>query len=442
MPRKARGEGEAPATKAAPAAKRIKLPHGQGTLFYLAGEGCWVGEVSLGRDPVTGRYRRERVRGADEAEVARRMEEIRRERDRGRRPDAGRMTVRDFLELWLERVVRPAARPGTYERYCRAVDHHIAPGLGHIRLAKLGPEDIQELLAALAERGRLPRHEKELEAREGRAPMPAGLSPRSVLFVRAVLRRALAQAVKWRYVVDNPATLVDPPPAAAYEAAFLDEAGARALLKAAAGDRLEGLVTIALCMGLRQGEALGLTWADVDLEAGVLRVRRQLQRVDGRPQLVELKTARSRRDLPVPDVVAAALRAQRARQAEERLQAGARWQDWGLVFATSSGAPWIPRNLTRDFKRLLAAAGLPDVRWHDLRHSAGSLLHARGVDLPTIMAILGHSQISVTANTYLHLGAAAKRGAAEAMDRAVAPAPAAAGRGGWRSAAARPPRRA
>ncbi|MCC6627026.1 MAG: tyrosine-type recombinase/integrase [Chloroflexi bacterium] len=119
--------------------------------------------------------------------------------------------------------------------------------------------------------------------------------------------------------------------------------------------------------------------------------------------------------------MATALRAHRARQAEARRLAGVRWREQGLVFPTTIGTPWAARNLTRDFDRLLARQGLPDLRWHDLRHSAGSLLYEQGVDLPTIMVILGHAQISMTANRYLHLGAAARQRAAVAMDRVLAP---------------------
>ncbi len=144
---------------------------------------------------------------------------------------------------------------------------------------------------------------------------------------------------------------------------------------------------------------------------------RPLQRIDGKPQLVDLKTERSRRTLPLPAVTASALRAHRARQSQERLLAGSRWQDWGLVFASTIGTPLDPRNLTDRYKALLAQAGLPNIRFHDMRHSCASLLIAQGVPLEIVSRILGHSQISLTMNTYVHLLPQAQQQAADAMDR-------------------------
>ncbi|HET8631551.1 MAG TPA: site-specific integrase, partial [Thermomicrobiales bacterium] len=196
-------------------------------------------------------------------------------------------------------------------------------------------------------------------------------------------------------------------------------AEARRFLDAARGNRLEALYRVALSLGLRQGEILGLQWADVDLDAGTLAVRRQLQRVDGAFRLMELKTAQSRRTLALPAALLAALREHRRRQLEERLLAGERWRGaaWDLVFCTRYGTPLDARNLVIYFKALLTRAGLPDIRFHDLRHSCISLLAAQGVSDRVAMEIAGHSQISLTKNIYTHVYDEAKRQAAEAMDR-------------------------
>jgi integrase len=390
---------------------------GQITIKQKA-SGLYYADIRLGRDPATGRPVRRTVYGATSDAVQDQLVTLQHEQRRGVPLEIGRQRLDAYLTDWLEHSVAPRRRPDTIDRYRRAIDHHIVPYLGHVRLNQLKPEHVERLLTALLTSGRLARHAKEA------ATMPAGLAPASVLLVRAVLRRALGQAVRRGHLARNAAALIDPPPAVAPEALVLDDDQARALLAAATSTRLEGIVTIALGLGLRQAEALGLTWDDIDLDAGVVHVRRQLKGSGGVWRLDELKTPSSRRDLPLPAVVAAALRQHRARQAQERLLSGRDWRGspWPLVFPSSAGTPWMARNLTRAFKALLARAGLPTaLHWHELRHSAGSLLHARGVDLATIKAILGHSQIAVTANRYTHVATATTRQAAVAMDAALRP---------------------
>lgn len=238
-------------------------------------------------------------------------------------------------------------------------------------------------------------------------------------YTRAVLRKALNQALRWGLVTKNAATLADPPKAEPREIRPLDPDEARRFLDAARGDRLEALYSVALSLGLRMGEILGLRWEDVDLDARTLTVRKQLQRLDGKPQLVDLKTRQSRRTLALPAGLAGALREHRKRQLEARLLAGERWrgEDWGLVFTSTIGTPLDPRNLTDRYKALLARAGLPALRFHDLRHSCASLLIAQGIPAKIVMETLGHSQISLTLNTYAHVFPEVQRQAAEAMDR-------------------------
>ena len=194
---------------------------------------------------------------------------------------------------------------------------------------------------------------------------------------------------------------------------------ARAFLDAAHGQRLEALYAVALALGLRQGEALALRWVDLDLDAGFVTVRAGLQRVAGRLVLVEPKTPKSRRTIAAPPIVVAALRAHRSRQLQDRLAAGAAWQDLDFVFCTQTGGPLDSRNVTRDFQRSLAKAGLPHMRFHDLRHSCASLLLAQGVHPRVVMETLGHSQIALTLNTYSHVIPVLQREAADRMEAAL-----------------------
>jgi integrase len=188
------------------------------------------------------------------------------------------------------------------------------------------------------------------------------------------------------------------------------------LLECVRSHRLGALFTVALALGLRQGEALGLRWDAVDFTAGVLHVRAALQWVGKEWQLVEPKSERSRRAVALPRVAVVALRAHRVHQKKERLLAGSDWKETGLVFTTRIGTAIEPSNLTKEFKRVLRRADLPDTRFHDLRHTAATFLLAQGVDARTIMETLGHSQISLTLNTYSHVLPSLQREAADRMN--------------------------
>jgi integrase len=168
-------------------------------------------------------------------------------------------------------------------------------------------------------------------------------------------------------------------------------------------------------MGLRQGEALGLRWDEVDLDMGYIRITKQLQRIHGSPQLVEPKTERSRRTLVMPPMITRSLREHRARQGQEKAAARGRWVETGLVFTTPIGTPLDGTAVTKGFHHLLKQAGLPQRRFHDLRHSCATLLLVQGVSPRVVMDLLGHSQIGLTMNTYSHVIPDLRRDAAQRM---------------------------
>ena len=187
-------------------------------------------------------------------------------------------------------------------------------------------------------------------------------------------------------------------------------------LQAVQGDRLECLFVLTVTLGLRQGEALGLSWDAIYFEKGTLAVRRALQRVSGKLIFVEPKTSRSRRTLHLPQFVLTALRAHQMRQEQERMLAGSRWRESNLVFCTGIGTPLDGPNVTHRLQRLLHDAELPRMRFHDLRHACASLLLFKGIHPRVVMETLGHSQISLTMNTYSHVVPALQREAADKMD--------------------------
>jgi integrase len=370
----------------------MRRAHHEGSI-YQRDDGRWVACVTLGYE--AGKRKRKTYYCKTQKEALDKLSIARHSLQQGLPIADERQTLGQFLTRWLQDYAKAKIRPKTYTSYEQLIRVHITPDLGRIPLGKLSPQQVQEFL---------------------NRKLAAGLSARTVQYLHALLRAALNRAVKWGLVPRNVVTLTDPPRVSRSEIQPFALDQVRSLLAAMRGDRLEALYTVALAMGLRQGEALGLRWQDVDLDAGTLRVRTALQRVEGALHLVELKTERSRRTLILPDLAVATLRAHRVRQLDERLVAEDEWHEHGLVFATMQGRPLIARNVFRAYQRLLIRAGLPHKRFYDLRHTCATLLLAQGVDPRTIMETLGHSQISLTMNTYAHVLPALQKDAACRMN--------------------------
>ncbi len=369
--------------------------HNEGSIHQRASDGLWVAEVSLGYGP-DGRPRRKRMYGKTRVDANRKLQQVLHEVRQGASVQTREQSLGQYLERWLEDGVKPTVRPKTYKSYESVCRINLIPLLGRHKLVTL---NAQHIAAYMTDR------------------LAAGLSIATVNYHRAVLRAALNQAMRWDMVNRNVAELVQPRAGERFAGKPLTAEEAERLLAAARGDRIEALYSVAVTLGLRQGEALGLRWSDVDLEQGTLSVRHQLQRVEGKPTLVEPKTKRSRRTLPVPEQVLRSLREHRRRQLEDRLAAGPRWNEgWGLVFCTGIGTPLDVGNLGRHYKALLKAAGLEDRRYHDLRHSCGSFLVARDVHPRVIMEILGHSQIATSMNIYAHVDLSEMREATNRLD--------------------------
>jgi integrase len=310
------------------------------------------------------------------------------------------ITVGRFLDKWLATVVQPSVRRWTYVGYETYVRLHLKPRIGQTPLDRLAPAEVQEMLNGLR---------------------AAGLAPKTVRHIRGVLRASLNCALRWGLVSHNVATLVELPQARPFDIKPLTPEESRIFLRAIVGERLEALYSIALTMGLRQGEALGLRWLDVDFDRGVLRVEKQLQRVDHRLQLVELKTERSRRTIVMPNSIAGCLHVHRKSQEEERSSKRADWNSLGLVFVRNDGNPLEGTTVGREFHRLLDVAGLGQRRFHDLRHTCATLLMVQGVSARVVMEILGHSDVSMTLNTYSHVIPELQHEAAYRMDDLLDP---------------------
>lgn len=349
---------------------------GEGSIHQRR-DGRWVAALTVGY--VDGRQRRKYYYGHTQAEVRRKLNRAQRDRDQGIPLPDERLSLGDYLEQWLEQSCRPRLRETTLRSYRHYVRKHIIPALGRTPLAHLTPAQVEALL---------------------NAKLRDGLSPRSVSYIRVILRTALRRAERHGLVARNVAALVEGIRVTRRPVSVPTPAEARAMLEALADDRLAALYVTALTLGLRSGELRGLRWDDVDFGEALLYVRQTMQRVGGKLSFTPPKTERSRRTLPLPAGTAAALLAHRERQELERLLAGPRWQENGLVFATTIGTPLDASNLVNHFQQALAQRGFPRLRLHDLRHACATFLLAEGVDLRVIMEVLGHSQITLTANTY------------------------------------------
>jgi len=364
--------------------------------IYKRTDGRWAATINLGWQD--GKRKRKTFYGPTRSGVQVQLTEALRNNQQGLPVSSERQTIGSFLTSWLVDTVEPTVRPRTLESYEEIVNLHLVPSLGKTALTKLSPQNVQTLI---------------------NSKLAAGLSPRRVQFIHAVLRRALVQAEKWGLVGRNVAKLVDAPRVTQSEIHPFDVDQAKLFIEAIKGDRAEGLYVMAIATGMRQAELLGLGWEDIDFEQRRLSVRRTLQWFKGEYHLVEPKTSKSRRALALPPIAVEALRIHRGRQIADKLQCGARWHDSDLVFTSGIGTPLNRHNVTREFKALLKRAGLPEQRFHDLRHTAATLLLAQDVPIRTVMEILGHSQISLTANTYAHVLDPAKRDAAERVNAAL-----------------------
>lgn len=370
--------------------------NGEGTIFRR-GDGRWVGAVYAATNH--GRQKRVFVTGKTRAEVRQKLTALQGELDRGVRVSEENWTVATYLSRWLADVVKPSKAPKTYQGYELVVRRHIVPTLGRKRLRSLAVADVRNLMV-------------QLEA--------DGMAARGVQQVHAVLRNALQAAMRDELIVRNVAKLVQVKTPRYEVGRGLSVEQARTLLKRTHEDRLHALYVLAIYLGLRRGEVLGLRWSNLELTDGVLEVTHTLQRVGGELRFQPPKTRTSRRTLPLPAPCIEALKAHRAAQAKERLEAGEKWQDNDMVFATRIGTPIEPDNLSRSWYVVRTVLGEPPPRFHDMRHTCVSLLLAEGAPPHVVQQIVGHSAIDVTMNIYAHASLEEKRTALARLGKRLA----------------------
>lgn len=376
-----------------------KRGNGEGSIYYRNSDKKWVGSVTLGKG------KRKVIYGKTRKEVQEKLKIVLHDQQQGTLVTAQPQTVAHFLTDWLENTHRRRLRPRTYERYREALYLHIIPSLGHIQLQKLTAQQVQAFYTRKADEG---------------------LAPATIIYYHSVLHNALDTAVKWGLVVRNVCDLVAPPRKDRFEIQPLTMEQMQHLLATLRGHKWEALFTLAMATGMRRGELLGLKWQDINFEAGRLQVRRVLSRVPthmpAREHVyveAEPKTQKSRRSVMIAPFALEALKRHRVSQLEAKVKAGECWQEHDYVFCTLQGRHLGPNHVVVEFKKLLTRAGLPNIRFHDLRHSAATLLLSLGIHPKVVQELLGHTQISITMDVYSHVLPGMQQDAMRQLDAAL-----------------------
>ncbi|MEU4390311.1 tyrosine-type recombinase/integrase [Kribbella sp. NPDC023855] len=402
----------------------MKAANGDGSIYYRASKDRWYGAAYVLQ--ADGTTARKEVSSKDRDVVVQKLRKLQTDSDQGIPAEATNWQVEAFLRYWLEHIVKPAKKPKTYQGYELVARVHLIPDIGKKKLHKLTGADVRLFMKRLRNTCLCCKH--GYDARRGDKARCCAVgqccerhpSDRLVEQVHAVLRNALQAAVREEVLQRNVAKLVQVQGAQYDVNRGATEEQARLLLKAAKPTRLYALYVMALYMGLRRGELLGLKWADIDQVEKTLEVRRTLQRVDGALQAVTPKTKKSKRTVPLIKVCLEALASHKRQQAKERLLAGAKWVDTGYVFTTEIGTPIEPDNLRRTWYPIRSAAGLGEMRFHDLRHSCVTLLLRLKVPPHIVQAIVGHADVQVTMAVYAHASLEDQRKALEQLEEMVA----------------------
>lgn len=365
-------------------------------------KGSWTIVIELGYNPA--RKTRDRIYRAVQGpkrEADKLMHQILHELQTGTYIEPTNLTLGEYLERWLNTHGTQNLAPKTLRSYRMQINSHIIPALGLIPLEKLSPMALQEYYSQKLTKGRI----------DGKG----GLSARTITYHHRILHEALKHAMQWQLVNRNVADAAVPPRYKRWEMAILSREEALVLLDQIRDHRDYRLIFTAIYTGMRQGELLGLRWADIDLGRWALRVNQQLQHIPGQGYFFcPPKTEKSRRQIPIGAALLEVLKEHKREQAQNKLMLGQDYHDMDLVFCLDNGKPQDTSNLSRRYKRIMAQFGRPEIRFHDLRHTCATLFMAAGVDAKKVQEILGHESIRTTLDIYGHVLPSMQR---EAVDR-------------------------
>lgn len=349
--------------------------HHEGSVWYEADQDRWVSQVTVAPG------KRKRAYSKTKQDAIRKKNEMLRKANEGMLPTSEDVKIRDFFPEWLE-AIKNDIRISSYVKY-KKLTKYILEDLGEYYIQKITPFQIKTF------------YNKKLED---------GLSTKMVNSIHGVLHVAFRSAVSWGYVTRNIVDNVDPPKIVTREGKPLTLEQAKKLLEHVKEHRLETFLTMEIVTGMRRGELLALRWSAIDINRRIAVV---LATVDYIPHYgyveTEPKTKAGKRPISLPPFLIDMLIEHKAKQEVQRKKVGEKWENMNLVFPDLHGGYFNPRYLEKTFNKIITDAGLPDIHFHDLRHSAASILLSMGVNIKVIQELLGHSNISITLDTYSHL---------------------------------------
>ena len=388
------------------ARKATRNAQGAGSIRQRA-DGTWEARYTVGRDPGTGKQLRKSVYGKTQKEVRQKLSQAVAALDNGDYFQPSKMTLSRWVEIWLQEYTGDK-KYLTVKHYKAQCKTHIVPSLGAVKLSELAPPQIQAFYNGLQR---------------------DGLAAKSVRNIHGILTKCLSTAVQVGYLRSNPASMVTLPKIEKKEIHPLTDEQVKDFLRVSAGDEYEILLKVILFTGLRESEAIGLTWDCIDFKAGAVKGCKQLQKrplSDGGFTFAPLKNDKSRSLRPAHFVLDLLERRKRE-QAAQRLKAGELWEGWhtaeeqksALVFTTATGGNLSPQTVYNHYKRLAVKIGAPDSRVHDLRHTFAVLSLQNGDDVKTVQGNLGHATAAFTLDVYGHVSERMKEDSAARMEEYI-----------------------
>ena len=359
-------------------------------------DGRWEGRYTAGHDPATGKTIYKNVLGKTQAEVKEKLKRAIEDSAKLDMSKVGQYTVGQWMDVWFENYAKIKVRPSSHQTYRGYIENHIKPNIGSIPLNKLTSLELQKLYKKLLGNGRVERIESKKQ--------PKGLSAKTVRNINQIICSALNLAIEQRLILTNPADACALPKLEHREMKTLPVEQLTSFLREAKESGVFEMYYIELATGLRRGELLGLKWSDIDLEHGSLRVQRQIARIDGEIVEAPLKTKNAYRTLPLSADAIDVLKTQKKKCGNSQ-----------YVFPSPTGGPISPDSVLHMLHRVLERAGLPKVRFHDLRHTFATLALQNGVDIKTVSGMLGHFSAGFTLDTYAHVTTSAQKEAANTM---------------------------